>query len=63
MKLFVTRKKAKNSEGTYVCLVLDLGYRSVILSYDRALCAEVLDVPPSKLETIKLGQTVPVSFK
>lgn len=54
--LYVTRIHSKKSNKDFIALCYDLGYRSVYLSFDRNLCAELLNVPVRSLEDIDVGE-------
>ena len=49
MKLTVEQKTSKKTGNSYVALILDLGYRKAMLSYDYNLCAEVLKMSVAQM--------------
>lgn len=49
MKLYVEQKTSKKTGNFYVALILDLGYRKAMLSYDFNLCAEVLKMSVAQM--------------
>lgn len=44
MKYFIKVAKSEKTGKMYACLVCDLGYRMVNISFDTNLCAELLGV-------------------
>lgn len=61
--LFVEVKKNKNKEGTHSELCIDLGYRKAVLSFDRALCAELADMTVKELLEKPAGTIIKIKEK
>lgn len=54
--LYVTRvQSSKDKSKTFIVLCYELSYRVVMLNFDRNICAELLNLPVSKLEDIQVG--------
>lgn len=49
MKIYVEKRTSKKTGNTYVALIMDLGYRKAMLSYDYNLCAEVLKMSVAEM--------------
>lgn len=61
MNLYVEcRKSKKDNGGFYHCLCADVGYRVIVLSYDKGVCAELLNVSPRKLAEMKEGEKIAI---
>ena len=50
-KIYVTRNNSKNGKP-YFALVVNLGYRQAVLSFDTSLIAEILDISVAELYTL-----------
>lgn len=57
-KLIVKKGIGKTSGKAYSMLILDLGYRTINLSFDITVCAEALGVTPAELFTMENGDYV-----
>lgn len=53
-------KKAlgEKSGKAYTCICVDVGYREVVLTFDSAVIAELLDCSPRELMACPLGEKV-----
>ncbi len=53
-------KKAlgEKSGKAYTCICVDVGYREVVLTFDSAIIAELLDCSPRELIACSLGEKV-----
>lgn len=49
MKIVVKVVKSGKTGALYSNLMVDLGYRKSVLSWDSSLCAELLDIKTSEL--------------
>lgn len=49
MKILVKVVKSGKTGAIYSNLMVDLGYRKSVLSWDSSLCAELLDIKTSEL--------------
>lgn len=58
VKFYVLHAQGKKSD--YFSLIADLGYAKRYVSFDRALCAEILGISVYDLFTIPLGDSRPV---
>lgn len=56
--IYISRVSNKAKTGTYIGLFCDLGYRTALLSCDKATISEVLDKPISALESIKEDEKI-----
>ena len=64
MKLYVEQKTSKKTGNPYVALILDLGYRKAMLSYDYNLCAEVLKMSVAQMyEELRTCGTIEVDYE
>lgn len=50
-RIYVIVKKNKSGEGTHVELRVNLGYADKLISFDKILIAEILDLPLKDLAT------------
>lgn len=55
-KLFVKKATSSKSGKVYFCLVLKMGYRDALLSFDYNLCAEALRVSVPELFDLENGE-------
>lgn len=56
MKLYVECCKSKDKETTYHALKCDLGYRTIILSMEKDICAEMANVTIADLYKMKADE-------
>lgn len=57
-KLIVKKGIGKTSGKPYSMLILDLGYRTINLSFDITVCAEALGITPLELYEMEDGNYV-----
>lgn len=55
-KIIFKRAISEKSGKAYNCIVVDMGYREVALTFDSATIAELLDCSPRALATFKVGE-------
>lgn len=58
MNLFVECCQSKDKENTYHALKCDFGYRTVIVSMEKDICAEMINYTIAKLFDMKAGDKV-----
>lgn len=63
MKLIVRKSISKKTNKPFAMLILDIGYRMAILSFDTSLCAEALGVSVKDLMTLDDGDYVVIEDK
>lgn len=56
IKFYVVVKKNKNGEGRHAELRVNLGYTDKVISFDRAIIAEILGLPIKDLTIAEEGQ-------
>lgn len=56
VKFYVVVKKNKNGEGRHAELRANLGYTDKVISFDRAIIAEILDLPVKELSVAEEGK-------
>lgn len=50
-------KKALGKSGRpYTCILVDLGYREIVLTFDSSVCAEILDLSARELAALPVGE-------
>lgn len=54
-KIVVTKGVGKTSGKLYTKAELDLGYRTIVLTWDIVVCAELLGVTPPELYAMDNG--------
>lgn len=57
-RYYVVIKKSNKTGSLFPCLMVDTGVRSIVLSFDRAVIAEVLDVSPRFLSEQSEGTVI-----
>lgn len=55
-KIIFKKAISEKSGKAYNCIVVDMGYREVTLTFDSAIIAELLDCSPRALATVKVGE-------
>lgn len=55
-KIIFKKAVSEKSGKAYNCIVVDMGYREVTLTFDSAVIAELLDCSPRALATVKVGE-------
>ena len=61
MKIYVVKKILIKTGAPYVALIIDLGYRKAVLSYDYNLCAEVLKMSLAQMyDELQRNQNIEV---
>lgn len=63
MELYVEIKQNKSGEGKHCELKCNLGYRVAILSFDKALCSELVNLSIPQLMSKEVGEKVPIRVK
>lgn len=58
MKLEIVKNKGRNSGKEYLALVVDLGYRNAILTFNSTIIAEISGMSFGDLHSISLGKPV-----
>lgn len=58
MKLKIVKNKGKKSGKEYLAMVVDLGYRETILTFDSTVIAEMSGMSFADLHAIALGDAV-----
>lgn len=55
MKIFYRKAVGSKTNKKYDALVLDLGYREEVLSFEANIIAEILDITPRDLSMVNIG--------
>lgn len=55
-KIIFKKAISEKSGKAYNCIVVDMGYRELTLTFDSAVIAELLDCSPRALATVKVGE-------
>ncbi len=55
-KIIFKKAISEKSGKAYNCIVVDMGYREVTLTFDSAVIAELLDCSPRVLAAVKVGE-------
>lgn len=55
-KIIFKKAISEKSGKAYNCIVVDMGYREVTLTFDSAIIAELLDCSPRALASTKIGE-------
>lgn len=62
MKLYVEKRLSK-SGSPYVALIVDFGYAKRILTMDKGVISEILNVKLSEVECLELDKPVYITLK
>lgn len=57
IKFYAVVKKNKSGDGKHTELRVNLGYTDKVISFDRAIIAEILGIPIKDLATAEEGKT------
>ena len=58
MKFYVVKNISKKNNKEYVCSALDLGYRTVPITFDNVVISEVSGLSFQEIYSLKVGDKV-----
>lgn len=55
MKVFYEKRLSEKTQRPFDCIYVDVGYRKIMLTFDRGVCSEILQMSMSELYSIPVG--------